>query len=67
MAVCLGSHALALVGAHQGHQPVRAVTALPVYPSFHLVADRELGRLILLSSDTSETDLEFTASGITKH
>lgn len=36
-------------------------------PSFHLVADHEFGRLILLSSDTSGTDLEFTASRITKH
>lgn len=61
MITCLG-----LVGALQGHQ-FGALNSISAMPTFLLVADHDLGRLILLSGDTSGTDLEFTASRITKH
>lgn len=41
--------------------------SISAMPTFLLVADHELGRPMLLSGDTSGTDLEFTASRITKH
>lgn len=54
-------------GSSPGPSACESCDSTSALPSFHFVADHELGRLILLSSDTSGTDLEFTASGITKH
>lgn len=67
LGVGVGSGLVPGFGRRSPGPPVWCCDSISALPTFPLVADHEFGRLILLSGDTSGTDLEFTASRITKH